>query len=160
VSRKLSAQEGVERARFFYYLPRANEPGSFRLASLQQNFSQPISYGQLFRRLFHGPDETFRDGGYLSALPRELRLLGLEHRSEDGILRLNVSRHLEEGGGKLVYLRLQQLVFTALELPGVRRVELLVEGRRRSHLSGDGVVIPRYLDGEFFRGRDILADSG
>lgn len=160
VSQEGFAREGVKRASLFYYLPRSGNPESFRLASLDQSFSQPVGYLQLFRRLLQGPDKSFRERGYVSALPQDLRFLGLDYSSEQGLMRLNVSRHIEQGGGKLVYMRLQQLVFTAIKLSGVRRVELLVEGQRRSHLSGDGIVIPRYLDKEFFRGRDILADSG
>lgn len=96
------------------------------------------------RELLAGPTEAERRTGLVTAIPDGTRLRSL--RIANGVVLVDLSREIESGGGSSSMLgRLWQIVYTATQLPQASRVQLLVDGHRRSALGGEGVVIDRPL---------------
>jgi spore germination protein GerM len=92
------------------------------------------------RFLLAGPGPEEHQMGYVSEIPPGTRLLDV--RVERGIAYVNLSREFERGGGSASMLaRIHQIVYTATRVRGVEAVQILLEGRLREALGGEGVFI-------------------
>src|SRR5687767_126412 len=94
--------------------------------------------------LLAGPDAEERARGLATAVPAGSRLLGITVR--DSIATVDLSREFESGGGSAsVLMRLAQLAHTLTRVPGVRGVELWLEGKIVTTFSGEGLEIDKPL---------------
>jgi hypothetical protein len=92
------------------------------------------------RALLAGTDAGDRVRGLASAVPPESRLLGITIR--DSCATVDLAREFESGGGTTsMRMRLAQLVYTLVQVPGVRSVRLWLEGRPVDVFSGEGLEI-------------------
>jgi germination protein M len=90
--------------------------------------------------LLRGPSAAERAAGITTAIPpgTPLRGVSLAH----GVLLVDVGRRFESGGGSLsMLLRVAQVVHTATQFPGVRRVAFALDGRRVTAIGGEGVIV-------------------
>lgn len=96
------------------------------------------------RLLLAGPSEAEQRLGYTTEIPTGTRLRGV--RIHGDVATVDLTRELEEGGGSSSMLaRVYQIVYTVTEFPGVRAVQILLDGERRDALGGEGVWIGQPL---------------
>ncbi|MDI3297973.1 MAG: GerMN domain-containing protein [Bacillota bacterium] len=98
--------------------------------------------------LLAGPTAEERSAGLASALPRGVRLLSVELARP--VATLDFSRELEQTGGTTaVATLLDQIALTVASVPGVKGVELRVEGVRvgseERPFTGEGFLFQRLL---------------
>lgn len=94
------------------------------------------------RALLEGPSIAERERGLTSAIPQGTRLWGVQIR--DGVVRADFSREVEAGGGSVSMLsRFWQIVYTATPFSEAPRVRILIDGRERAAMGGEGVLIDR-----------------
>lgn len=92
------------------------------------------------RELLRGPSAEEQAAGLSTAIPAGTTLRGV--RLEGGVAHVDFSREVEAGGGSASMLgRMWQVVYTATQLPQASRAQILIDGRRREAMGGEGVII-------------------
>lgn len=117
------------------YLVAPNEPGQQRqLRSVQRDVvARP---DELLAVLLAGPNQRELDSRLVTALPRGTTLLGT--RTVGDVLFIDVTDEINDLTGEALTLAVAQLVFTAIEVPGVQAVRLRVDGQEQAWPRGDG----------------------
>lgn len=90
-------------------------------------------------RLAQAIVEALLDGpktkGLVNPFPKDVKLLSVERK--DDILYVNFSREIQQGAGSAgEIMTIQAVVFSLTELPGVEKVQFLIEGQKQETLSG------------------------
>ena len=128
--------EGAEtagEARIYLVAP-SDDGGSRLLRSVQRDVApQPAA---LLEVLFAGPNQSELDSRLRTEIPSGTRLLGTRATGET--LFVNVSDEILELTGEALTLAVAQIVFTAVEIPGIQTVRLRVEGDDQSWPRSDG----------------------
>lgn len=90
--------------------------------------------------LASGPTQGEEERGLSSSVPEATEVNGV--RFTDGVLRVDLSREFESGGGSAaMQARLFQLFYTLTQPRDVEAVELLVEGAEVDVFGGEGIII-------------------
>lgn len=86
-----------------------------------------------------GPDDVVEsEAGIGSQVPEDTVLNGVTFA--DGVATVDLSDAFTSGGGSLsMRMRVAQIVFTATEMPGVDRVDILIDGEAVDGIGGEGV---------------------
>jgi spore germination protein GerM len=100
---------------------------------------------QAMAQLLAGPLPAEKAQGLVTQIPAGARLLQARVKDETAILDFN--RRLEGYGGGTARLEgmINQIVFTATEVPGVTKAWIWVEGEKEIILGGEGLVLDRPL---------------
>jgi hypothetical protein len=99
--------------------------------------------GGVLRSMLTGPTAAERAAGYSTAVPVDAELLGVE--VSDGTATVNLSKEFElSAEGRVLVLRLGQVVYTLTEVPGVTDVAFRIDG------------IPELVVGQDGRARDVV----
>ena len=94
--------------------------------------------------LLAGPDANDQTRRLATEVPAGSRVLGITLR--DSVATIDMTREFESGGGTTsVVMRLAQLTYTLVRVPGVRSVRLWLEGRPVEVFSGEGLEIDKPL---------------
>ncbi len=92
------------------------------------------------KELLKGPTTEEKEMGFSTAIDENIKLLDVS--LEDGIVNLNFSKEVEEGGGTLLMeTRISQIVCTATQFPEVKKVRFLIEGKTIQYFSGEGITL-------------------
>lgn len=91
--------------------------------------------------LLQGPTETEEKSGVTSFIPPGTKLISA--KIQNGHLELNFSKHLENNysGRKAILLELSQLMLTCFEFKQVKGLSILIEGNKKSYLTGEGIPL-------------------
>lgn len=112
---------------------------SVREGTVQELLTQAIS------ELLTGPSPNERQLGDVSAIPPGTRLHGA--RIEGDVAIVDLSEEIESGGGSAsVRARIYQIVYTGTAIPGIRFVQITINGERREALAGEGLIIGEPLE--------------
>ncbi|HSV56440.1 MAG TPA: GerMN domain-containing protein [Magnetospirillaceae bacterium] len=95
--------------------------------------------------LLKGPGEEELRRQLLTLIPLDTRLLSAQVRGTTAYLNFSEAFMYNSYGIEGYAGQLKQVVWTATEFPTVQDVQILVEGRRREFLAGEGVYIGRPL---------------
>ncbi len=95
--------------------------------------------------LISGPSETERGQGISTQIPRGTKVLSM--LIKDDIAIINFNRKLENYGGGSARLEgmIAQIVYTATEVPGIKKVWIWMEGEKELVLGGEGLVLDKPL---------------
>lgn len=88
--------------------------------------------------LLSGPNATELDQQLRTAIPADTRLLGT--RRVGDVLAVDLSEEIEQVTGEVLKQAIGQIVFTALEVPGVSAVRITVEGRSKQWPAANGAL--------------------
>lgn len=91
---------------------------------------------EVLRALFAGPNAGESAQQFSTALPTGLVLLSADRRGTR--LVVDISKDIQQLSGQALVLAVAQIVLTAAELPGIRSVEILVEGNTQQWPAGNG----------------------
>ena len=92
------------------------------------------------RELIKGPSAAEKKKGLLTAVPPELRLIGVKIKNKTAELDFNGT--IEKGaGGSILINRIDQIVYTATQFPSVTSVVIKINGKKRETLGSDGLSI-------------------
>ncbi len=91
--------------------------------------------------LLKGPTEDEKKEGITSFIPGATSLISA--RIQDGHLTLNFSNQFEENysGWQAIHLELYQVLFTVFEFPQVNALSILIEGKKKQYITGEGIPL-------------------
>ena len=100
--------------------------------------------------LLAGPTPLEKEVGFSTSIPTSTSLRAVA--VEDHTAKVDLSGDFDDGGGSLsMLLRVAQVVYSLTELPGVERVEFLLDGAQVEAIGGEGVVVAGGVTREEFR---------
>ncbi len=102
------------------------------------------------RTLLEGPSEAEIRTGLVSLIPRDTRLRGIVVRGSTAIVDFSEQFMYNRYGSEGFASQLKQIVYTATVFPSVQDVQILVEGKERDYLGGEGVFIGKPLSRNSF----------
>ena len=131
-----------------YFLRYDDKANALRLApsprKIPEGASAQEQASRAMQELLNGPDDEYREKGYTTEIARDTRLRGVEVIG--GTAYVDLSGEVEGGGGSSSMLaRLYQIVYTATEIPGIEDVRVLIDGKLREAMGGEGVLIDEPL---------------
>lgn len=91
--------------------------------------------------LISGPTADERHRGITSFIPDETELISA--RIQNGYLTLNFSSKFEENysGREAILLELSQVVLTSFNFTQVTKLSILIEGKRKRYITGEGIPL-------------------
>ncbi len=95
--------------------------------------------------LLQGPDAEALKKGYLTALPQELKLVGVTVENDTVLLKVNDGFDRLSGGSSQIRAAIAQLVYTATAQKSITKVVLSVAGKEGQPLviGGEGLIIDK-----------------
>jgi spore germination protein GerM len=123
------------------YFIRLDEPTEkFYLSTVSRNVQGETPLKNALEELIRGPSKTEEKKGYLTAVPGKLKVRKVSVNGNTATV--DFSPAIEEGGaGNILLHRVDQIVYTATQFDGIDSVVILVDGKRKSSLGGDGLSI-------------------
>lgn len=100
--------------------------------------------------LIAGPSEGEIRSGLVSLVPRGTKLLGITLRGSTAIIDLSDAFMYNHYGIEGFSAQLKQIVYTATSFLSVQDVQILVDGKARDYLGGEGVYIGKPLSRNSF----------
>jgi spore germination protein GerM len=103
-----------------------------------KNIENKIS--SAIKELIKGPTEEEKKEGFSTLVNEDIRLLNVS--LENDTVNLDFSKEVEKGGGTLLMeTRIAQIVYTATQFEGIKKVRFLIEGKNIDYFSGEGITI-------------------
>lgn len=115
-----------------------------RIASTESPLTDTI------QTLLSGPSEAEIRSGLVSLIPHGTKLRSIVVRGSTAIIDFNESFMYNRYGSEGFASQLKQVVYTATVFPSVQDVQILVEGKERDYLGGEGVYIGKPLSRNSF----------
>ena len=95
-------------------------------------------------QLLAGPTDAEDNSGYTSSIPGSVKILSLSIKN--GVAYINFNSQFEFGTGtKIMYSRVYQVVFTATQFSTVNKVQILLNGQKKTNFAGEGVDLSHSL---------------
>ena len=101
--------------------------------------------------LLAGPNSQEVNLGFLSMIPSEVKLKSATVKGDTAVLDFTESFRFNTLGMEGLAAQLKQVVYAATEFPTVKKVQILIEGKRVQYLGTEGVRIDQPLSRESFR---------
>lgn len=133
---------GVVVVSVFFTKAEGPSSGVVEVARTVPQGDAPAMLRDALEAMLAGPTAAERAQGLVTSIPAGTRLRSV--RVQDGIVRADFSREVEQGGGSASMLgRFWQIVYTATQFPAIPRVQILIEGQERQAMGGEGVIIEK-----------------
>lgn len=138
------ADQPLRRARVYFLAP--GQDGSPAVTPVDREIPQSDSpLRDALESLLSGPDAKDKAKGMWTVIPPETRLRSVAVRDGVAFVDLSESFRFTAGGVEGLEAELGQVVATATQFPTVRKVQILIEGRRVRYLGTEGVRIDEPL---------------
>lgn len=145
---------------FAYYYVQINNPHRVRVYFVKGEMLQSVDRPLLktedpltvaARELIIGPTENELQQGFMTELPKKVRVLGIHKQGSTAVI--NFSPELQNYGGGSARVRglVAQIVFTLSDIHGIKQVQILVSGKKEVVLGGEGLVLDKPLSREDLR---------
>ena len=91
--------------------------------------------------LLNGPTPSERKKGIISFIPKGTRLLSATIKNGNLVLNFNDAIEENYSGRDAILLELSQILYTSFEFNTVKSVSILINGRRKQYLTGEGIPL-------------------
>jgi len=135
----------LTKERSLYFMQLTKEGSLIRTRVIR---SIKVSDSPLFdvlQNLIAGPTETEKNRGLISVIPPGSRLLSATVKDGIAYLNFNDAFQFNSYGVEGYTAQLQQIIWTATEFSTVQGVQILIEGKNRVYLGGEGIRIDQPL---------------
>lgn len=104
-----------------------------------------VNVGTILESLIKGPNAEEKSQGILSAIPVGLTF-ARNYKIDNNILHLSLGTEFEYGvGPELMQDRIDQIIFSLMELDEIKGVKLYINGKKITSIGGDGIPVPNVL---------------
>jgi spore germination protein GerM len=101
--------------------------------------------------LLKGPTAPELNSGLLTMIPMEAKLLGVTVRGDTAYVDFSDSFRYNAQGTEALDAQVKQVVYAATEFPNVKKVQILIEGKKVRSLGAEGVRIDDSLSRASFQ---------
>jgi len=123
---------------FFLKLDEKSE--KIYLSSVKRKLSGKQILSLTLEQLIKGPSPYEKKKGYISAIPANLKIRGIEIKGKTAEIDFNGA--IEEGAaGDILLKRIQQIVQTATQFEDVESILIKINGQKRKTIGSDGFSI-------------------
>ncbi len=121
-----------------------------------ENVSRSVDFGESpltasIQTLLKGPSGQEISSGLVSMVPVGTRLLSAWVSNDVAFLNFNENFMFNPLGTTGLAIQLRQIVFVATEFPTVKKVQILIDGKKTDYLGGDNVFVGKPLGRADFR---------
>jgi len=140
----------IRKARLFF--TAVDQNGGLQMKSVIRPIpSSDSPLRDVLDALLKGPTSQELNTGLLSMIPVEARVRSVVVRDDTAYIDFNESFRFNAQGLEALNAQLRQVVYAATEFPSVKKVQLLIEGRKVQYLGTEGVRIDAPLSRASFR---------
>jgi germination protein M len=140
----------VRKARLFFTAVDPN--GGLQMKSVIRPIpSSDSPLKDTLEALLKGPTSQELNMGLLSMIPAESHVRNVTVRDDTAFIDFNESFRFNAQGLEALNAQLRQVVYAATEFPSVKRVQILIEGRKVQYLGTEGLRIDVPLSRASFR---------
>jgi spore germination protein GerM len=140
----------VRKARLFFMA--VDQSGGLQMKSVIRPIpSSDSPLRDTLEALLKGPTSQELNTGLLSMIPTESRLRNVTVRDDTASIDFTEGFRFNSQGLEALNAQLRQIVYAATEFPSVKRVQILIEGRKVTYLGTEGVRIDAPLSRSSFR---------
>ncbi len=137
---KKESPQPIESRMKIYFLRVDDRSERVSLVPITRHIKGEASLERALGELIKGPNSTERGKGLLSAVPSNIRIRGISVKN--GIAEIDFNEAVEKNAaGSILLNRLDQIVYTATEIEGIRSVIIKINGRRKQTFGSDGLSI-------------------
>lgn len=130
----------TEREVSLYFLKLDEKSEKVYIATVKRKITEKDLLMNTFDQLIKGPTKYEQGRGYISAVPSNLKVRGIEMKGRTAEIDFNGV--IEEGAaGDILMKRIQQIVHTATQFENVESVQIKINGQKRKTIGGDGLSI-------------------
>lgn len=123
-----------------YLLKLDEKTEKIYLSSVKRSVSEKDILTTSMKNLIAGPTSRESDRGYITAVPKGLRVRGISIRGRTAEIDFNSA--IEQGAtGDILLKRVQQIVYTATQFENVDSIIIKINGQRRKSMGSDGFSI-------------------
>jgi spore germination protein GerM len=143
-------RSGVRKARLFFM--SVDQNGGLQMKSVIRPIpSSDSPLRDTLDALLKGPTSQELNTGLLSMIPMESHVRNVTVRDDTAYIDFNESFRFNAQGLEALNAQLRQVVYAATEFPSVKKVQVLIEGRKVQYLGTEGVRIDVPLSRSSFR---------
>jgi len=100
--------------------------------------------------LLQGPLAAEINQGLLTLLPQDTAIKNISIKGDTAVLDFNESFRFNSLGPEGALAQIKQVVFSATEFSNIKKVQILIDGKRTKYLSPEGVYIEKPLSRNSF----------
>lgn len=134
------------------YLQRSDASGGSVLVAVQRDLT--LDPNAAMRVLLEGPTDEEQESGLRTAIPRDTELLSTGFVAS-GTVQVNITSSIFDATGDDLVSAVAQIVLTLVDIEGIDRVSLIVDGDSTEWPRGDGTLTARPLTEFDFPGRAL-----
>ena len=114
------------------------------LTPVERSVKKGADLENAFNELLKGPTQKEKKKGILTAFPENVKLRKVSLKN--GIAEIDFSSSIESGSGSDILMsRIDQIIWTATEVEGVKGVLIKINGKTKSTLGNEGISISGVL---------------
>jgi spore germination protein GerM len=114
------------------------------LTPVERNVKKGAELENAFIELIKGPTQKEKKNGILTAFPENVKLRKVSVKN--GIAEIDFSSAIESGSGSDILMsRIDQIIWTATQIEGVKGVLIKINGKTRATLGNEGISISGVL---------------
>ncbi|HOO72884.1 MAG TPA: GerMN domain-containing protein [Spirochaetota bacterium] len=123
-----------------YFIRLDEKTEKFYLASVARKVRGNSMLKDTLDELIKGPSTAEERKGYLSAVPETLKIRKVSVSNRTALVDFNSAIETGAAGNVLIH-RIDQIVYTATQFDTVDSLVIMVDGKRKNSLGGDGLSI-------------------
>jgi len=97
------------------------------------------------KQLIAGPSVEEQKNGVFSEIPEKAKILSVSRKGEIAVVNFNYALENYGGGSARVSSMVKEIVYTFTAVPGINKVQILVDNKAEVVLGGEGFVIDKPL---------------
>lgn len=146
---KIKKKEEESKDRSFQaaiYLSKITEDEKIELVRVKRTIKYmdaPLT--ETLKILIQGPNTTERSNDLLSSIPTKTKLISVYIKNNTAFINLSQEFEYNPYGREAALAQVKQIVFTTTEFSSVKNVQLLIEGKIKTYLGGEGIIINKPL---------------
>lgn len=131
-----------------YFLKTVGDESSIVTGAIRNIHYSDLPLAASIKQLLLKPNAMEMNNGFFTLIPENSVLLSIEVTDKIAYLNFNEDFQFNSLGREGYLAQVKQIVYTATEIEGVDKVQILIEGKRLEFLGADGIYIGEPLSRE------------
>ncbi|OHD14040.1 MAG: hypothetical protein A2Z98_05450 [Spirochaetes bacterium GWB1_27_13] len=120
-----------------------------------QSVSRSVKYTdspltETLKTLLAGPIDKEKKSNIITNIPDDTKIISIVVKNNTAYINLSKEFEFNQYGRESTLNQLKQIVFTATEFNSIKKVQFLIDGKLKTYLGGEGVIINKPLSRDDF----------